>query len=133
METSTTYTGSCHCGQITFTFEAEITQALSCNCSLCRRRGSLLSFVPRGALTLRTPASDAAAPDAAARDAAAPDAVYRFHTHQIAHHFCPTCGIHTHGEGTAPNGTAMAAINLRCVDQIDLDTLPLHRFDGRAL
>ena len=114
------YEGSCHCGRIAFAFESgePVTGALSCNCSLCRRRGSLLWFAPRDTLKLTQPLNDA---------------TYRFHKHEIAHHFCPTCGIHTYGEGTAPNGAAMAAINLRCVDQIDLDTLPLQRFDGRAL
>ena len=48
------YEGSCHCGQIAFVVEAAepITDALDCNCSLCRRRGGLLWFGPREALRL---------------------------------------------------------------------------------
>ena len=50
------YEGSCHCGQIAFVVEAAepITDALDCNCSLCRRRGGLLWFGPREALRLTT-------------------------------------------------------------------------------
>lgn len=36
-----TYHGSCHCGRITFTVEAEIARVLDCNCSLCRKKGAL--------------------------------------------------------------------------------------------
>ena len=40
------YQGSCHCGRIAFTVQAEapISDVLDCNCSLCRRRGGLLWF-----------------------------------------------------------------------------------------
>jgi hypothetical protein len=60
-------------------------------------------------------------------------ATYTFHKHVIAHHrFCPTCGIHPFAEGSAPDGKAMAAINLRCVDGLDLAALPLRHFDGAS-
>lgn len=35
------YKGSCHCGGIAF--EAEVQDVLDCNCSICQRKGSLLS------------------------------------------------------------------------------------------
>lgn len=75
-------------------------------------------FVPRPALTLKTP-----------EDAAA---TYTFNKHVIRHRFCPTCGMHPYGEGTDPKGNAMAAINLRCVDGIDLAAIPTKAYDGRA-
>lgn len=115
----TTHTGSCHCGSVAFEVEGEIDSALACNCSMCGRRGSLLWFVPRAALRLTTPESAAA--------------TYTFNKHLIQHRFCPTCGIHPYGEGTAPDGNAMAAINLRCVEGVDLDAIPVHRYDGRSL
>lgn len=111
------YQASCHCGQTAFEFEGEISEALSCNCSICSRRGSLLWFTPRDALKLLTPENDS---------------IYRFHKHRIAHHFCPNCGIHTYGEGATPDGTPMAAINLRCVEGLDLDALAVKRFDGHT-
>ena len=53
------YKGSCHCGKVAFEVEGEITEAMSCNCSMCSRRGSLLWFVPRDKLHLLTPEQDA--------------------------------------------------------------------------
>ncbi|MHA2939058.1 GFA family protein [Vibrio sp. RC27] len=36
------YTGSCHCGAVTFRFDGdEITKGLRCNCSICIKKGSL--------------------------------------------------------------------------------------------
>ena len=113
------YQGSCHCGKIAFEVEGEIGGALACNCSICQRRGSLLWFVPRTALKLLTPESNIA--------------TYTFNKHQIKHQFCPSCGMHPYGEGTAPDGSVMAAINIRCLEGIDLNAIPVQHYDGRAL
>ena len=111
-------TGSCHCGKVAFEVAGSRDSATACNCSLCRRRGSLLWFVPREALRLKAPEQDLA--------------IYRFHQYVIDHRFYPACDIHPFGEGTHPNGQRMAAVNVRCLDDIDLDALPVHHHDGRA-
>jgi hypothetical protein len=111
------YQGSCHCGKVAYEVEGTIDTALACNCSMCQRKGSLLWFVPRAQFRLRTP-----------EDAAA---TYTFNKHVIKHRFCPTCGIHPYAEGVDPKGNPMAAINLRCIDGIDLAALPVHEFNGR--
>ena len=59
-------------------------------------------------------------------------ATYLFNKHVIKHRFCPTCGIHPYGEGTDPKGRAMAAINLRCIEDLDLEAIPVQHYDGRA-
>ena len=71
--------GSCHCGRIAFEVEGTIDQVMDCNCSLCRRRGGLLWFVPRSALRLITP-------DNALW-------TYTFNKHVLQHHFCANCGV----------------------------------------
>src|SRR3546814_4732987 len=53
-----THHGSCHCGAVAFDLEGEVSDAIDCNCSMCRRRGGLLAFFPREALTLTTPESN---------------------------------------------------------------------------
>jgi len=113
------YKGSCHCGKVAFEAEGEIKGAMACNCSICQRKGTLLWFVPRDRLKLLT--SEAAL------------ATYTFNKHAIKHHFCPVCGIHPYGEATDPKGNAMAAINIRCLENIDLAAIPVQHFDGRAL
>ncbi len=113
------YKGSCHCGQVSFEVEGEINGALACNCSICSRKGSLLWFVSREKLQLKT-----------AEEAAS---TYTFNKHVIKHRFCPTCGIHPYGEGVDPEGNRMAAINLRCLEDIDLAAVPVQNFDGRSM
>lgn len=112
------YRGSCHCGHIAFEVEGELTGAMACNCSICSRRGSLLWFVPRDKLRLLTPEEDIS--------------TYTFNKHVIQHRFCPTCGMHPFGEGVDPQGNRMAAINIRCLENIDLASVPVQHFDGRS-
>jgi hypothetical protein len=114
-----TYRGSCHCGKVAFEVEGSIDRALSCNCSMCQRKGSLLWFVPRAKLKLLTPDANARA--------------YTFNKHVIKHRFCPECGIHPYGEGADPKGNATAAINIRCLEGVDLTTIPTTHFDGRSI
>ena len=111
------YQGSCHCGKVAYEVEGDIQGALACNCSMCQRKGSLLWFVPRAQFRLRTPEDDAA--------------TYTFNKHVIKHRFCPDCGIHPYAEGIDPKGNAMAAVNLRCIDGLDLAVIPVQEFNGR--
>lgn len=111
--------GSCHCGKVSFEVEGELKGAMACNCSICLRKGSLLWFVPREKLRLLS-----------AEDAAN---TYTFNKHVIKHRFCPTCGIHPYGEGVDPKGNAMAAVNIRCLEGIDLASVPVQNFDGRSI
>lgn len=114
------HAGSCHCGRIAFTVEGEIDTVIDCNCSLCRRRGSLLAFFPRSALVLQTPEADIA--------------TYTFNTHRIHHRFCPNCGCAPFGEGVNPKtGEATAAVNVRCLPDVDLAGLKVVAFDGARL
>jgi hypothetical protein len=113
------YRGSCHCGKIKFEVEGELTGAMACNCSICSRKGALMWFVPRDKLHVLTPESDMAN--------------YTFNKHVIKHRFCPVCGIHPYGEGVSPQGQAMAAINIRCLEDIDLDAVPVQHYDGRSI
>lgn len=113
----TTYSGSCHCGGIAFSLEGEVTTAIECNCSHCRRRGSLLAFFPRDALTLQTPAANIK--------------TYHFNKQVIAHHFCQTCGIEPFSEGLDPQTRdKMVAVNVRCLPGVNLASLKIVPYDG---
>ncbi|PKO88476.1 MAG: aldehyde-activating protein [Betaproteobacteria bacterium HGW-Betaproteobacteria-12] len=113
------YKGSCHCGQVAFEVDGELNGVVDCNCSICSRKGALLWFVPRAKLRLLTPEENLA--------------TYTFNKQVIQHRFCRRCGIHPFGEGIAPSGESMAAINVRCLEAVDWSTLPIRHFDGRAL
>jgi hypothetical protein len=112
------YTGSCHCGNVKYEVEGEVDSGLACNCSICSRKGSLLWFVARDKFRVLTPEANLA--------------TYTFNKHVIKHQFCPKCGIHTHGEGTDPKGNAMAAVNLRTLEDFDLESVEVHHYDGRS-
>ena len=114
-----THKGGCHCGRIAFEVEGDIQQVIECNCSICSKRGYLLWFVPRERLRLATAEADLA--------------TYTFKTGSVKHHFCPTCGCALFGVGTDRKGAASAAINVRCLDGLDLPALKVVPFDGRSL
>ena len=111
------HTGGCHCGKVRFSAEIDLTQpVIECNCSHCGRKGFLLSFAPREAMTLES-----------GEDALTE---YRFNTHKIAHQFCPTCGVEAFAWGEAKDGSPTVAVNVRCLDGIDLSTLTRQPWDG---
>lgn len=113
------YKGSCHCGQIAFEVEGEISKVMDCNCSICSRKGSLLWFVPRQRFRLMTPEKNLS--------------TYTFGGGSVKHRFCPKCGIHPFGEGADPSGNQIAAVNVRCLEGVDISALSIEHFDGRAL
>jgi len=93
-------------------------QAISCNCTHCRRKGLLLAFFPKNVFTLTQGADQLT--------------TYTFNTHKIVHQFCNACGVQAFAEGVAPDGTDTRAVNLRCVPAVDLDALELKRVDGAS-
>ena len=113
------YKGSCHCGQITFEVEGELEAAVSCNCSICARKGALLWAVPRDKLQLLTSGESLGR--------------YSFNNHVIAHRFCRTCGIHPFAEDAVPKDEPSAYINIRCLEGLDLAAVPVMEFDGRSM
>lgn len=113
-----THTGGCQCGAVRYEVDMAIDAVIACNCSRCGRLGSLLAFTPAESFRLLT--------DKGALSE------YQFASHSIHHLFCSTCGIQSFALGTAPNGMEMAAINVRCVDGVDLDALPVKHVDGAS-
>ncbi|MCC6913954.1 MAG: GFA family protein [Rhodospirillaceae bacterium] len=111
--------GSCHCGDVTFEVDAEIEgPVIECNCSHCRRKGYLLWFQPRHKLKHATPEHHLA--------------TYTFNKHVIQHHFCLRCGCAPFGEGVDPKGNPTAAINVRCLEGVDLTKIERMPFDGAS-
>jgi len=113
------YSGSCHCGKISYDVEGEIESLIECNCSICSRRGYLLWFVPRDSLKLKTPEENMC--------------TYTFNKHVIKHNFCPECGCAPLGFGTDGKGNEMAAINARCLEDTDLSQFKVIHHDGKSL
>ena len=95
----------CHCGQI----EAEINiknieKILRCNCSICKRKGAIMSMVKnedfkivKGKQKLK---------------------IYKFHSKIAQHFFWSDCGIYTHHNPRS--NPSMTGFNIGCVDEVDV-------------
>lgn len=113
------YTGSCHCGQIKFEVDGTLEKAMECNCSHCSRKGYLLWFMPKAELKVLSQPSVLS--------------TYTFNKHVIQHHFCPKCGCAPFGFGRDRTGNEMAAVNVRCIEGVDLGAITRIPVDGRSL
>ncbi|WP_414694352.1 GFA family protein [Phenylobacterium sp.] len=112
-----TYSGSCHCGRVRFEVQVELDHVRVCDCSICRRRGALIHRVLDSDFKLLTPLENLSR--------------YKFHTRQATDYFCPNCGILPFRRPrTAPN---LWAVNVRCLDGVDLDAIPVKRVHGSRL
>ena len=114
-----THQGSCHCQAVTFEVDLDLETVMECNCSICATKKFLLVFVPEENFRLLT-----------GKDMLTE---YRFNKKQIAHLFCKTCGIESFGRGQGPDGSETVAVNLRCLEGIDLKTLPTTEYDGKSV
>jgi hypothetical protein len=113
-----TYSGGCQCGKVRYEVSLELGEVVSCNCSRCGKLGTLLAFAPLQNFKLIS-----------GEDATTE---YQFNKHVIHHLFCSTCGIQSFARGKTPDGRDMVAVNARCLDGVDPDTLTVKKFDGRA-
>jgi len=112
------YEGGCHCGKVRFEVEAEVDQAIECNCSHCSMKGFILTFAPAQAFKLTKGEGETQE--------------YLFNTGKIRHRFCKTCGVQSYAKGVAPDGSEIAAINVRCLDGVDIKSLSPQSYDGAA-
>jgi hypothetical protein len=96
---------SCHCGAI----EAEvkiserIEKILRCNCSLCKRKGAMMTMVKNEDFKIIKGEDKLK--------------LYQFHTKVANHYFCSICGIYTHHNPRS--NPAMTGFNLGCLEDVD--------------
>jgi len=120
MAESKAYKGSCHCGKVAYTVNLDLTgELITCNCSICSRTGSILTFVPLEQFKLER--GEDALTD------------YQFGKKSIQHLFCSTCGVRAFMRGSMPNGAKVAAVNARCLEGVDVTTLKTKQYNGAAL
>ncbi len=113
------YTGGCHCGTVKYEVEMDLREVMECNCSICSKKATLLAFTPEETFFLKSGSDNL-------QD-------YQFNKKIIHHLFCKTCGISSFSKAPMPNGTKMVAINVRCLDGVDLKNLPVQHFNGKSL
>lgn len=114
------YEGSCHCGAVNFSFESEkITKGLKCNCSICSRKGAMMSsfVIPEQDLKINADENILG--------------LYQFGTKTAKHFFCKNCGIYTFHETARAPGNYR--VNLGCLKNIDTFEMEFDVFDGKHL
>lgn len=119
MPEASKYSGGCHCGRVRYEVTAKLDPVISCNCSMCQKRGALWAIADPAQFTLLSGGEDLAD--------------YQFNKKIIHHLFCRHCGIGSFARGKHPDGSDAMTINVRCLDDIDLASLTLTPFDGRSL
>ena len=102
-----TYTGSCHCGEVTFKVKTDTSFSTKCDCSICRRRGGIILRCDEDDLEILTGNEHLS--------------LYQFDSKEAEHYFCKHCGIHTfYRLRMLPD---KFGINAGCLDEVDLTTL----------
>jgi len=114
-----THRGSCHCGNVKFEFEGDVTSGMTCNCSHCSRKGVVLTFVPETQFKLL-------AGEGSLKE-------YLFNKQVIHHQFCTTCGVEPFAKAVDPKGQPTVAINLRCTEGFDVHKVATQEYNGRDM
>lgn len=119
MSETNTLEGGCHCGAVRFRVSGlDLDQTITCNCSRCSKLGSVLSFLPAESFNLLS--GEDKLTD------------YQFNRKVIHHLFCSVCGVQSFSRAVDGEGKPGVAVNVRCLDGIDTDSLKPQKFDGKS-
>lgn len=108
--------GACHCGAVRLRLPALPDKATRCNCSLCRRLGSVWAYYELGAVRIT------GHPEHTAE--------YTQGDRTLRTLRCKTCGCVTHWEPLDPACTPRQGVNLNNFPPALLDQVVVRRFDG---
>jgi hypothetical protein len=119
MTTTTTHSGSCHCGAVKFEVKLDLASGVGrCNCTICTKVGGMGAIAkPDDFRWLTDPAITS---------------TYVWGGKTATRHFCPTCGVHCVLFGNLPElGGAYVAVYANTLDGVELVDLPVIYWDGR--
>jgi hypothetical protein len=120
--TTRTYTGSCHCGKITYEADIDLAQGTGkCNCTFCTKARAWKVFVKPSSFRLLSGSDRAIG--------------YRKHPQASLKYFCQECGVRTHELGTADYmGGDFVGVFVSTLDNVEPEGLvaaPVRYSDGR--
>jgi hypothetical protein len=110
--------GGCHCGAIRYEVSVDLSKVISCNCSICKKHAFLWSFVGGEQFRLLSDERNLSR--------------YLFNKKAIQHLFCRICGVESFARGKKPDGSETIAVNIRCLDDMDLAKLNPAPYDGAS-
>jgi len=108
--------GSCHCGDVRVEIPTRPETATLCNCSICRRLGTLWAYYPVGTVRI------------VGHPERTDEFVWGDRTLRAVR--CRRCGCVTHWEPLEPAADGHMAVNIRNFDPAEFDELRIRRFDG---
>ena len=108
-------TASCHCRRVLIEVAAPPSYLNQCNCSICRRYGTLWGYYRPDQVRLL------GEPDATE--------TYMWSDRSLAFHRCRVCGCVTHWQATDPEYQRMG-INARLLDPADIAEVPVRISPG---
>lgn len=108
--------GSCHCGSVSFELVRLPEWRSECNCSVCRRLGTLWGYYREEEVHFvgRLEATE----------------TYVWGDRTLAFHRCRTCGCTTHWQRLDPKQENRMAVNTRLLEPSVLAGVPLRHYDG---
>ena len=100
---------TCHCGavEIQVNLKKEIDKLMRCNCSMCKRKGTMVATIDKKDLKI-VKGEDKIK-------------IYQFNKKVAKHHFCSECGVQTHNLRRSDPNTY--GINMGCIDDIKVNEL----------
>ncbi|MEP7281750.1 MAG: GFA family protein [Rubrivivax sp.] len=107
---------TCHCGAVRIEIPARPDTVTNCNCSICRRLGTLWAYYPQAEVTVHG---------------------HPEHTHEYVQGDrtlrtvrCRTCGCTTHWEPLDPHRYTRVGINIRNFDPAVIGDVKIRLLDG---
>jgi len=111
------YHGSCHCGAVRFTIDADITDIYACDCTLCRKKNARMTSVHEDKLVIVSGAEKLG--------------LYQWNTYVARHYFCTVCGIYPfHKKRSMPDHYG---VNVFCLDEFDPTGKSIRAADGKGM
>lgn len=109
--------GSCHCGEVHWTYGLPLESVTACNCTLCRRYGALWAYgkIDEGVAV------------------SGPVTGYKHGRGVSTYNFCTACGCLAYYLVNKPDdeGKRKIAVNMRmAADPAAIEHLPIDHFDG---
>jgi hypothetical protein len=111
-------TATCHCGAVQIGIPRKPRRLTDCNCSICRRYGTLWAYYPATSVEVR----------------AAPGALASYSWGEQALRFvrCANCGCITHWEAVEPTAASRMGVNARNLEPRDIAGVRIRRLDGAS-
>lgn len=110
-----TVEGSCHCGAVTLTLARAPTELTSCNCSICRRLGTLWAYYAPTDVRIT-----------------GETATYRWGDETLDFHRCIRCGCATHWSPRPGRAQGRMGIHARLLSPEVVAAARVRRLDGAS-